>query len=245
MKRYVLVVSVGLSPGVGLATGWLLERKRDEQKPAPTAIGSSEKQEPSLDCEHASESDWYTVRIFDYEPSKTPYTANWETCEGDPIEQRIRITDANLQKVFFKFENDEVERVETLDLLGNHVPQLLVLTMSSGTGDDIEWHVIGESNGALKEWKPPDYDGPAGKLLRPDEDFGYKDWNFHIQGNEILLARGIYQKDDGNCCPSRGGVLVRLRPIDGGFKVVTALRISKPEYFRWRDTTFCLDCKLY
>ena len=131
-----------------------------------------------------------------------------------------------------------------LDLLGNHVPQVLVLTMAGGTGDDIDWHVISESNGTLKEWEPPDYDGPTEKLLRSDEDFCCKDWNFHMQGNEIVLARGIYKKGDGNCCPSRGGVVVHLRPADNAFKLVSAARISKPEYDRWPGT-FCLNCKLY
>ncbi len=132
-----------------------------------------------------------------------------------------------------------------LDLVDNHVAQLLVLTMSAGTGDDIDWHVIGESNGALKEWKPPDYDGPAKNLLNADEDFCCKDWNFHLQGNEIVLARGIYQKGEGNCCPSRGGVLVRLQPADDGFKLVSVVRIDKPEYEVWRDSYFCLSCKLH
>ncbi|MGH9563161.1 MAG: hypothetical protein ACRD3S_17040, partial [Terracidiphilus sp.] len=110
---------------------------------------------------------------------------------------------------------------------------------------DIQWHVIGESKDVLQEWKSPDYDAAAEKLLRPGENFCCKDWNFHLQGNEIILPRGIYGRNDGNCCPSRGGVLVRLQPVDDGFKLESALRISKPEYHRWSWEAFCRNCKLY
>jgi hypothetical protein len=212
---------------------------------AKAAIISAERPTRSLNCEHAPQRNWRTVRTFDYEPMKTLYIVNWEICTGSPTEERVRITDADFKKVFFQFEDDEVVRVEKLDLLDNLSPQLFVLTMSAGTGDDIGWHIISESHGLLEEWKPPDYDGAAEKLLHSDEDFCCKDWNIHLQGNQVVLARGIYQKGEGNCCPSRGGVLVRLQPVDNGFKLVSVVRIGRPEYYRWRDTYFCLSCKLH
>jgi hypothetical protein len=243
MNRYLLIAAVGLSLGVGFAVGWFernhLERENIE------VVGSPNNQTPDVDCDHASERDWHTVRGFSYQPGNTLYNAEWQYCPGEPIQQRVRITDANFQKVLFHYENDEVHRLEKLDLVANHVPQLLVLTMAGGTGDYIDWHVVGESNGALEEWKVPDYDGPAEKLLRSDENFGYKDWNFHMQGNEIALARGIYLKGEGNCCPGRGGVVVRLRPTQNEFELISAVRIDKPEYYRLRDQSFCLSCNLY
>jgi hypothetical protein len=244
MNRYLRAAGVGLCLALGFASGWLIEHRNSERKNTKAA-SSSNSRAPHVDCNHASESDWYTVRGFFYEPSKTLYNADWQYCPGEPAEQRVRITDANFQKVFFHYEDDQVLRLEMLDLLGNHVPQVLVLTMAGGTGDYIGWHVISESNSALEEWKLPDYDRPAEKLLGPDEDFGFKDWNFHMQGNEILLARGVYKKGEGNCCPSRGGVLVRLRPTQNAFKLVGAVRINKPQYYRWRDQPFCLNCRLY
>jgi hypothetical protein len=245
MNRKTMMAAVGVSLAVGVTAGWAVGDRLSGQMPVQAAIATAEGRAHLFGCEHAPQKDWHMVRVFDYEPAKSDYTVIWEICTGDPTEERVRITDADFKKTFFQFDNDEVVRVERLDLLDNHVPQLLVLTMSAGTGDDIDWHVLGESNGALKEWKPPDYEGPAERLLRADEDFCCKDWNFHLQGNEIVLARGIYQKGEGNCCPSRGGVLVRLQPADDGFKLASVVRISKSEYELLRGSYFCLSCKLY
>ncbi len=244
MNRYLCVAGVGLCLALGFASGRFVERKHPERNNLNAARASSSVM-ADFACDHAPERDWYTVRGFFYQPGKTLYNADWEYCPDDPSQQRVRITDANYQKVFFQYVNDEVLRLEMLDLAGNHIPQLLVLTGAAGTGEDIDWHVIGESNGTLMEWKVPNYDGPAEKLLRRDEDFCCKDWNFHLQGNEILLAEGIYRENDGNCCPSAGGVLVRLRPTQNAFELVSVVRISKPEYYRWRDKGFCINCSLY
>jgi hypothetical protein len=245
MSRKTMMAAVGLLLAAGAAAVWAVDGWPRAQMPMKAAISAAEKRSPLSGCEHASQSDWHAVRSLFYVPIKALYIVDWEICTGDPTLERVRITDADSKKIFFQFENDEVVRVEQLDLLDNHVPQLLALTTSAGTGDDIDWHVIGESNGVLKEWKPPDYDGPAEKLLRADEDFCCKDWNFHLEENEIVLARGIYKKGEGNCCPTRGGVLVRLQPADGGFKLVSVVRISKHEYEIWRDSYFCLSCKLH
>lgn len=243
MNRYGLIAGVGFCLGIGFAFGWSLGQEHSDRGLAKPLNVSYEKPAYNLDCEHAPQSDWFTIRDFFYEPNKTLYDIDWEYCNGDPPSQRVRIADANDQNVFFNYENDEVLRVEKLRLLDMDVPQLLVLTESAGTGDDIDWQIISESNGALKEWKRPDYDGPAEKLLRSDEDFCCKDWNFHLEGNEVVLARGVYRKGDANCCPSRGGVLVRLRPAAGAFRLVSAVRISKPEYVRW-TWIYCSKCQL-
>jgi hypothetical protein len=245
MNRYLWMAAVVLALSAGFAAVRLCEH-RHVQKTHEKAATDSSNQQSAVACERAPETDWYTVRGFFYVPSRTLYNADWQFCRGEPSAQRVRITDANFKRVFFQFEDDEIQRVEKLDLLGDHIPQLLVLTISAGTGDQVAWHVISESNSTLEEWTPPDYDTPAEKLLRPDEDFCCKDWNFHIQGSEVILARGIYHKGiDGNCCPSRGGVLVRLKPAQNAFKLVNIVRISKPEYDHWRDQPFCLQCALY
>ena len=91
----------------------------------------------------------------------------------------------------------------------------------------------------------PDYDALSKKLLKVDEDFCCKEWNLHLRGKNVVLARGIYHKDeDGNCCPSRGGVLVWLQPVQVGFKVVRVQRISGAEYDRASREAFCLECTL-
>src|SRR5579863_1730220 len=150
MNRIVPITAVGFCLLASFASGWLLERGDSQQKAAKAAVSSSQRKAPELDCEHAPQSDWHTVRALFYEPANTHYNVSWEICEGDPAEQRVRVTDADFKRVFFQFEDDEVGRVEKLDLLGDHIPQLLVLTLSAGTGDDIQWHVICESRGMLQ-----------------------------------------------------------------------------------------------
>jgi hypothetical protein len=166
-------------------------------------------------------------------------------CSGASKGQRVRVMDANFQKVYYEYEDDEILRVEQVELLGDHVPQLLIVTGSSGTNDRIDWHVLSEMEGKLHEWTWPDYNAPAEKLLRADENFCCKEWNFHLRERDISLARGIYHKDqDGNCCPSRGGVLAWLQPIQGKFKLVSLQRISRPKYERWKSQPFCSQCTL-
>ena len=152
--------------------------------------------------------------------------------------------DSAFKKVFFAYHDDSIVRVEELDLLGDRVPQLLIITESAGTNDRTEWHILSEINGKLMEWKWPEYDGPAAKLLRSDESFCCKDWNLHLKGADVFLARGIYHQGDGNCCPSRGGALVRLRPVLGAFKIASIQRVSKPDYKHWRSQPFCMGCVL-
>lgn len=200
----------------------------------------------TLDCKANTLADnWQTVQTFDYQPLKTLYTAAWEFCPGNIQGQRVRVMDANFLNVFYKYEDDEIVRVEQIELVGNRVPQLLIVTGSSGTNDRINWHVLSEVNGQLQEWKWPNYDAPASELLGPDEDFCCKEWNFHLRGHDIVLVRGIYHKgEDGNCCPSRGGVIVRLKPIENGFKLDGVQRVSRPEYDRWKSQPFCSQCTL-
>lgn len=200
--------------------------------------------ESSSYCEPPSNGKWYPTRGFFYTPVKTLYNVDWDICTGDDLLQRVRVIDANEKKVFFEYEDAQVLRLEEIDLLNNHLPELLIITTNPGTADAEDWHIVGEHNGKLQEWKHPDYDSSSAELLGRDEEFG-KDWNFHLRGNEIFLARGIYHKGlDGNCCPSRGGILVHLHPIANGFDLAKVERISKTAYHYWERQPFCFRCTL-
>ncbi|GEM_PF-4327130 len=168
----------------------------------------------------------------------------WEFCADGIGGQRVRVTDDTLKKSLVEYRDDEILRVEKIDLLGNQAYELLVLTGSAGTADTITWHLLSEVDGELREWKYPDYDVPANKLLRADEDFCCKDWGFHLRANSILLSRGTYRKGEANCCPSRGGVLVELSPVRNALKLTKIQRVSKAEYYRLRTLPFCWHCVL-
>ncbi|HTD24495.1 MAG TPA: hypothetical protein VK738_17690 [Terriglobales bacterium] len=246
MNRCFWIAILILTACAAFISGWYIERRRIQNAPAPEhSIGNAQSARAVFSCDDTSDDRWRTVRTFDYQPVKTLYIVAWQVCLSDIEGRRVRVTDANFQKVFYEYEDDQILRVENTELQGDDVPLLLIMTGSSGTDDRIDWHVLSEVKGQLHEWKPPDYNAPAEKLLRADEDFCCKEWNFHLRGHDIVLAESIYQKDkDGNCCPSRGGVLVWLKPIHDGFKLVSVQRINRPEYYRWRSQPFCSQCTL-
>ena len=244
MTRNLAIALVAIGVCAGFVAGWFIARRHLSNTVVTVPAKSPDVRESTLDCDHAPDNDWQTVRSYWYLPAKTLYEVEWQFCSEDFASRRVRVTNANFSTTFFQYRDDQILRVENLDLLGDHIPELLVMTGSAGTDDRITWHVISESNGTLYEWKPPNYDAAAEKLLGPDEDFCCKSWNFHLQGSDILVARGIYHKGDGNCCPSRGGVIVRLEPARGALKLANAQRISKPEYDHWKSQPFCLRCAL-
>jgi hypothetical protein len=177
------------------AIGWHIEYRRITSRasrvPAYLTGEKHSTQAPS-DCgTNASDDHWDTVRIVDYQPVQTLYMVEWQHCAGDIEGRRVRITDADFQKVFYQYADDEILRVEKVELLGDHVPQLLIVTGSSSTNDRFDWHVLSEVSGQLHEWTWPDYNAMAEKLLGVDEDFCCKEWNFHLRGHDIVLARGI------------------------------------------------------
>ena len=98
-------------------------------------------------------------------PVKTSYMVEFQVCLADIDGRRVRVEDAGFEKVFYQYEDDQIFRVENVDLLGNHVPQLLVVTGSSGTNDRVTLHVIGEVNGQLREWTWPAYDTSSGEAI--------------------------------------------------------------------------------
>jgi hypothetical protein len=249
MNRQPWIAILIFTACTAFALGWLIEYGRTRSTPAAGSgrpIGNAQSTRAAFECDaDVPDAHWHTVQTFGYQPAGTLYTVVWELCPADIERRRVRVMDANFQKVFFEYEDDEILRIEKVELLGDHVPQLLIVTGSSGTNDRVGWHVLNEVNGKLNEWTWPDYNASAEKLLRADEGFCCKEWNFHLRGQDIVLAAGIYHKDeDGNCCPSRGGVLVRLKPIQEKFNLVSVQRISRPEYYRWRSQPFCSQCTL-
>jgi hypothetical protein len=249
MNRRLWIAIVVLTVCTAFTIAWHIEYRRTRSTPAGHSgypIANKQSTQAAFQCgPDVPDDHWHIVQTIDYQPVRTPYMLVWELCPADIEGRRVRVMDANFRKVFYKYEDDQILRVEKVEILGDHVPQLLIVTGSSGTNDRIDWHVLSEVNGQLHEWRWPNYNAPAEKLLRADEDFCCKEWNLHLRGQDIVLARGIYEKEeDGNCCPSRGGVLVWLKPIQEGFKLVSVQRISKPEYYRWRSQPFCLRCTL-
>lgn len=249
MNRRLWIALLILTACAAFAIGWRVEYRRTRSTPAGGSshqIGNAQSTQAVFECgPDVPDDHWHTVQTFSYRPVKTLYSVVWELCPGDSDDRRVRVMDADYQEVFYEFGDDQIFRVEQIELLNGQVPQLLIVTGSSGTDDKEDWHVLSEANGRLQEWKWPDYDGPAEKLLQADENFCCKAWNFHLRGHDIFLAEGIYHKgEDGNCCPTRGGVLVKLKPIPNGFKLASVLRISMPEYQRWLSQPFCSKCTL-
>jgi hypothetical protein len=249
MNRQLWIAILIFTACTAFAIGWHIEYRRTRSTLAGGSgrpIDDSQPTQAAFECDADVPDDhWHTVQTLGYQPVRTLYTVVWELCPADLERRRVRVMDANFQKVFYEYEDDEILRVEKVELLGDHVPQLLIVTGSSGTDDRTDWHVLSEVNGQLYEWTWPDYNAPAEKLLRADEGFCCKEWNLHLRGHDIVLTEGIYRKDeDGNCCPSRGGVLVRLKPIQEKFKLVSVQRITRPEYYRWRSQPFCSQCTL-
>jgi hypothetical protein len=244
MSRSLAITFVTMGLCAGFIAGWFVAHRHIQNTIPIVPASSADGGESTLDCDHATDNRWQTVRLSSYMPVKMLYYVAWQFCSGNIDGQRVRVMDSNFSTIFFEYGDDEILRVENLDLLGDHIPELLVMTGSAGTDDRTTWHIISEVNGKLYGWEPANYNAAAKKLLGPDEDFCCKDWNFHLQGSHIFLARGIYHKGDGNCCPSRGGVVVRLAPTRGAFKLKNTQRVGKSEYEHWRSAPFCIHCAL-
>jgi len=245
MNRKLAIALITIVAFAGFFAGLLVEHGHIRNTVVPVPANPADAQGPGLECDHAPDGDWRTARLDWYMPRRTLYNVEWQICSVE--DQRVRVTDSNFSTTFFSYSDDQIYRVEELALLGDdQMPELLVVTGGAGTDDRITWHIIDEANdGTLREWKTPDYDAAAERLLGPGEDFCCKSWDFHLQGNDIVLARGIYDKGvDPNCCPSRGGVLVRLEPVRGALELANTQRIGKSEYDHWRSQPFCLHCAL-
>ena len=249
MNRHLWIAILIFTACTAFTIGWHIEYRRSRSRATGVPghpIGNAQSTQAASECgTDVPDDHWHTVQTVDYQPVQTLYMVVWEHCTGDIEGRRVRVMDANLLNLFYEYKDDEILRVEQVELLGDHIPQLLIVTGSAGTNDRIDCHVLSEVNDQLHEWKWPGYDARAERLLRADESFCCKEWNFHLRGHDIVLARGIYRKnEDGNCCPSRGGALVWLKPSQDRFKLVSVQRISRPECYRWRSQPFCSQCTL-
>jgi hypothetical protein len=202
--------------------------------------------ESGLDCFDAPDSRWRTVQpmaVYWPGPGQRSYSAELQICPGRDYEgRRVQVQDEGTSEPLFTFQDDAIIRADTVRLLNTNTPQLLIVTASGGTDDREDWHVLSATKGQLREWTMPDYQSPANKFLRRHETFCCKEWNFHLRGTQLYAAAGIYREGDGNCCPTRGGVLAHLRPVEGRFELVSEKRIDIAEYYRWRDQPFCFKC---
>jgi hypothetical protein len=239
----ILAFAVCAAFAIGWFTGYRAQ-KMPSKAPVQQTIDGQPASVPAECSDDTPDEQWDTVKVFEYRPNKTTYVAEWQACPA-VIGRRVRVMDDNYHQVFFEFEDDEVLRVEGVELFSDGTLQLLITTGSAGTNDRTDWHILSEMDGNLREWMWPDYDAPAQKLLRSDEDFCCKAWSLYLAGQQIVLARGIYEKGrDGNCCPSRGGAVAWLTPVQGGFKLTKIQRVNKAEYYRLMSAPFCSKCTL-
>ena len=237
MKRVKIVTVIALS-AIVVSVGHVSRRQSRNN----AALSRAHSNEAPTDCKQID--NWHYLRISTYAPVKTTYMVISEVCPSSDDTLRVRITDPSFETVLFEYVDDSIVRTEQLDLLGDRAPQLLVVTASAGTGDEVEWHLLSESDGKLREWKWPELDSLGVNLLRKDEDFCCKEWRFHLRHSDVFLVRGIYRTGEGNGCPSRGGVLAKMRLTKGEIKVASVVRISKPEFEKWTWKPFCSGCPL-
>lgn len=166
---------------------------------------------------------------------------DWQICrdrdKGSPSSQIVHVRDgSNEERDLWTFgPADFFQQLTIVDLLGDGRQELLEVEESSGTGHYIEWAVLGWTSSGLRCWRMPNVEQAANKLLRSDEDFGYKGWTLKLISGHIVIAEGIYHKGiDGNCCPSRGAVFLELAPEHGDtFSIAKAWRTDGQTYDRW------------
>jgi hypothetical protein len=190
-------------------------------------------------CYQAPDSEWHYAGSVEY----SGYTAIKEVC--DNLEPWARVViDSDSHVRLFTFNDDGIEHVNVVRFKSEKRPLLFVMTMSAGTGAYADLHFLSDADGTLKEWTWPDLDPSLERLLQGGEHTCCKDWNYHLLEDELVLARGIYKKNDGNCCPSRGGIVARLRPTSGRFEIIEVKRVTLEEYASWRFKPFCVRCTL-
>jgi len=163
-----------------------------------------------------------------------PYGMEWDLCYAEDSPQHYVKIERKTGAIAYAFEPaDEISQLERMDFDNDGNEELLYVSTASGTGNDLEWCVLGWINDGLKCWEVPDVRMPSEKLLKNDEDFCCKDWSLKVTAGNIVLGRGIYRKGEGNCCPSRGGVFVELVPQDGEFRIAKVWRGDSKTYHTW------------
>ena len=162
----------------------------------------------------------------------------WRACASrDPLQippQQIALWQPGVAALAWGLENkggDDgrllVDRVDTVDLDGNGLQELLIVMRREGTGAYLDYCLLGRKGKAIGCWDPPDLDAAASKLLAADEDFGFLGWQLRALPRGLRLEHGIYHKGvDPNCCPTRGTVVVTLAPREGALAVASVTRTA-------------------
>src|SRR5215831_504791 len=162
---------------------------------------------------------------------RDPYFVEWNLCREREGFTENYVTLENGDQKMYAFDAAEiVDRLDRLDLDRDGNEELLFVGMAGGTGNNIDWCVLGWDGAKLSCWQVPPLNFPSEKLLKPDEDFCCKDWRLKVRNEKLVLGRGIYRKGDGNCCPSRGGAFVELSPDHGKFLLTKVWRSDIKTY---------------
>ena len=179
----------------------------------------------------------YFVRTMPvrFRAERDPFFADWDLCrEGEGFTENYVTVENDSGKVYTFDGTEIVERLDRVDLDRDGNEELLFVGMSEGTGNNIDWCVLGWNETKLSCWQVPSFDAPSEKLLKPDEDFCCKDWRLKVRSEKLVLGRGIYRKGDGNCCPSRGGAFVELSPDHGKLRLTRVWRTDIKTYENWQ-----------
>jgi hypothetical protein len=226
-QRLIFLAVILIGVGIGFLAGWFLRARLLNIRSQPTH--ASDTPSSSDNCEY--------VRTVMFRPIQgRALEATWDLCRGkyDLREHYVHIGNNGEPPWIRTFgPAGGIESLRPIDLDEDGSTELLVIEGPEGTGDYIRWCVFGSVGNGLDCWKVPDVDAAAKALIKADEDFCCKDWNLHIVGRKIVLAEGIYRKGDGNCCPSRGGIVAELTPKKGEFALTNTYRVTPKEYRRW------------
>jgi hypothetical protein len=189
----------------------------------------------AIDCPVRRE---WRARLLDL---PQPFLAQWRACRAPDAlhvgRQQIALWQPGVPDLAFGLENVAadggrllVDRVDTLDLDGDGLQELLIVMRHEGTGAYLEWCLLARKGRGIGCWDAPDLDAAASRLLGRDEDFGFHGWQLRELRNGLRLERSIYHKGvDPNCCPTRGSVVATLAPRGGALAVESLTRTaSKP-----------------
>src|SRR5579859_1054200 len=120
MSRNLAITLVSMGIFAGFVAGWFVAQRHRRNSVLTIPANPSDVQESAPDCDRAPDNDWQTVRLYTYMPAQTLYNVEWQFCSEDFTSLRIRVTNANFSTTFFQYRDDQILRIENLDLLGDH-----------------------------------------------------------------------------------------------------------------------------
>jgi hypothetical protein len=177
---------------------------------------------------------WVKSDFFRPRPEQV-LEAQWEICDQADDERplhSIHIKEGD--KVLKEFgPADEIAELRELDLDRDGNEELLVVEQSAGTGNYLTWCLFGQTPAGLGCWQVPGLDAVGKQQLQGEEHTCCKDWTLKVRNGRLEVGRGIYAKNDGNCCPSRGGLFVDLVPDHGRLRAANVRRASVADYKAW------------